>query len=1003
MAKLGIVTTPPIGTPLPDGGGNINSNFDELYTLLGDGNELYPGIVTSITAGSNIAISTSYGNVSIAVSSSAFTETLDTVTDRGNVTTNGIRVGVVTATSFVRNGGTASQFLKADGSVDGNTYLTASSPINLTLDDVTSNGNTTANNISVGSLVALGNVAAGASILAVNAAYASSFRRIGGSSTEFLKGDGSVDTNTYATVAYVDTNAGYWVQDSVGINTASNVGIGTSAGAERLIVQGDARIVGILTVGSASVTIDGDNEVISVGNTVSIGSTAIHVGSGITISEEAIYVGSGITISSVTNQIFIKGEEVIDRWKIGAVGISTTNEVGIGTSAVSDYQLNVLGDSRFTGIVSAIYLFGDGSGITNISGAGDTTGLASIEYVDQKVGLATAGISTAGLASIVYVDEQVAAIGTASTVGLASIEYVDSQVGLATAGLASTSYVDTQVGLATVGLASIVYVDEQVAAIGTASTIGLASIEYVDTQVGLATVGLASEDFVGLSTAGLITNIVGGTDINVVQSSGIATISFDGDIKANVEISDSAPAGANSGDLWWDSTRLTGFIYYTDPANNSQWVEFNAAGGGTGGNSGIGTLNLASITYVNTTVGLATQGLASIDYVDQEIANISVGSTANVVTNSLSVLGVSTFNSNISIGGTIAATDAIYYGKDRTNTIGGGPIHITPDNSATQWSFRIDTADNLNFDAYVGSYAEVIWFQPDGGAHFSGKVELTTGTAAGEATTKGYVDDAISGFATVGYVDLRDAEVLNSVQNNLNTNYYTAGQVDTIVGLATAGITTSGFATIQYVGLATAGLASEGYVDSAVANSVAGFASVSYVDNKVGLSTIGLLNESTVIGIVSTALFDYATEQYVDTAVGLATAGLAREKNRIIVSGVTTSIADLGIGNTDITGFKAYNLMKVGLSTAGWLRLYTDSTSRANDASRSIGIDPTPGSGVIAEVVTTGISTTQIITPFVPGGNLDEPTTDLIYASVMNMSGQTTTISVDLTILQLED
>ena len=154
MAKLGINTTPPLGTPLPDGGGFINSNFDELYTLLGDGNELYPGIVTSITAGSNISISTSTGNVSIAVSSSAFTETLDSVTDRGSVTNNGIRVGVITATSFVKNGGTASEFLKADGSVDNNTYLTSSSPINLDLDDVTTSGNTTTNNIQVGSVVA---------------------------------------------------------------------------------------------------------------------------------------------------------------------------------------------------------------------------------------------------------------------------------------------------------------------------------------------------------------------------------------------------------------------------------------------------------------------------------------------------------------------------------------------------------------------------------------------------------------------------------------------------------------------------------------------------------------------------------------------------------------------------------------------------------------------------------------------------------------------------------
>jgi hypothetical protein len=39
-----------------------------------------------------------------------------------------ITVGIVTATSFVKSGGTASQFLKADGSVDSNTYITQAVP-----------------------------------------------------------------------------------------------------------------------------------------------------------------------------------------------------------------------------------------------------------------------------------------------------------------------------------------------------------------------------------------------------------------------------------------------------------------------------------------------------------------------------------------------------------------------------------------------------------------------------------------------------------------------------------------------------------------------------------------------------------------------------------------------------------------------------------------------------------------------------------------------------------
>ena len=125
-------------------------------------------------------------------------------------------------------------------------------------------------------------------------------------------------------------------------------------------------------------------------------------------------------------------------------------------------------------------------------------------------------------------------------------------------------------------------------------------------------------------------------------------------------------------------------------------------------------------------------------------------------------------------------------------------------------------------------------------------------------------------------------------------------------------------------------------------------------------------------------------------------------KERLIATGITTEIANNGIGNTNIAGFKSYALMRVGLSTAGWLRLYTDSASRDADVSRSVGEDPAPGSGVIAEVVTTGISTTQIISPFVMGGNLDNPADTTIYASIKNLSGSTQVITANLTILQLE-
>ena len=126
-------------------------------------------------------------------------------------------------------------------------------------------------------------------------------------------------------------------------------------------------------------------------------------------------------------------------------------------------------------------------------------------------------------------------------------------------------------------------------------------------------------------------------------------------------------------------------------------------------------------------------------------------------------------------------------------------------------------------------------------------------------------------------------------------------------------------------------------------------------------------------------------------------------KSRTIVTGTTGSLTNNSIGNIQITGFKSYSLMKVGLSTAAWFRLYTDGTSRTNDAGRSVGDDPSPGSGVVTEVVTTGVSTEQLISPFVMGGNMDDPASTTMYVAIQNTSGTTQTITANLTILQLED
>ena len=133
--------------------------------------------------------------------------------------------------------------------------------------------------------------------------------------------------------------------------------------------------------------------------------------------------------------------------------------------------------------------------------------------------------------------------------------------------------------------------------------------------------------------------------------------------------------------------------------------------------------------------------------------------------------------------------------------------------------------------------------------------------------------------------------------------------------------------------------------------------------------------------------------------ISLSGAGTSRGN----VTGTTSSLAQNAIGNITITGHKSYLLMNVTLSAAGWIRLYTDSASRTNDASRSVGEDPTPGSGIIAEVVTTASSLTQKISPFVAGGNMDSTPSTNIYVAIQNLSSSTQAITATLTILKLED
>jgi hypothetical protein len=147
-----------------------------------------------------------------------------------------------------------------------------------------------------------------------------------------------------------------------------------------------------------------------------------------------------------------------------------------------------------------------------------------------------------------------------------------------------------------------------------------------------------------------------------------------------------------------------------------------------------------------------------------------------------------------------------------------------------------------------------------------------------------------------------------------------------------------------------------------------------------------------------TAAQDAATKAYVDANSGGGGSGL---QSRGTVTGTTSSLADAAEADLDITGFKSYALLAITTDRAARVRLYVSDATRTADASRAEGVDPTSDAGLIAEVITTGADTV-IISPGAFGFNLESSPTTTIPCRVTNKSGGTSTVQVDLNILQLE-
>lgn len=143
------------------------------------------------------------------------------------------------------------------------------------------------------------------------------------------------------------------------------------------------------------------------------------------------------------------------------------------------------------------------------------------------------------------------------------------------------------------------------------------------------------------------------------------------------------------------------------------------------------------------------------------------------------------------------------------------------------------------------------------------------------------------------------------------------------------------------------------------------------------------------------------TGQYADL-IGAPTGGGIGLSSRVLVSATANQLLDGATAFLNINGARGYVLYKISSSVPAWIRVYVNTAARNGDASRVITQDPTPESGVIAEVITGAINETVYLTPGIIGFNDEGPNDTDIYVSVTNLSGLDADVTVSLTHVTIE-